>query len=101
MGRVSDISDIKLALDEVAAIRAEACDARIRALCDDWVEFAKRLESVGTAARVLSDVAELRRQKLLEILDILSSDYDSARANKKAKEKLEGYFSPASSQGRS
>jgi hypothetical protein len=89
MGRVNDI---KLARDEV--------ETHVHALCDDWIEFARRLESVGTAARVLSDVAELRRQKLLEILDILSSDYDSARANKKAKEKLEGYFSPASSQGR-
>jgi hypothetical protein len=93
-------SDIKLARAEVEEIRAGSDDARIQSLCDDWVEFSKRLESVGTAARMLSDVAELRRQKLLEILDILSSDYDSARANKKAKEKLEGYFSPASSQGR-
>jgi hypothetical protein len=97
MGRVNDI---KLARDEVETIRARTCDTHVHALCDDWMEFARRLESVGTAARVLSDVAELRRQKLLEILDILSSDYDSARANKKAKEKLEGYFSPASSQGR-
>lgn len=98
MGRVNDI---KLARHEVETIRAGTCDTRVHALCDDWMEFARRLESVGTAARMLSDVAELRRQKLLEILDILSSGYDSARANKKAKEKLEGYFSPASSQGRS
>jgi hypothetical protein len=96
MGRVNDI---KLARDEVETIRAGTCDARVHALCDDWMEFARRLESVGTAARVLSDVAELRRQKLLEILDILSSDYDSARGSKKAKEKLEGYFSPANRKG--
>lgn len=89
------MNDINLAGDEVEAIKTEFSDVRIQALCDDWFEFAKRLESVGAAASMINDVAELRRRDLLEILEILSSDQDLAKVGKRAKEKIEALFSPS------